>query len=1599
MRIKRFGFVLACFAGIMAGRGEAYMQKLSPEAFRTMYALAASGKTSYLTNAVNRGLNINAVNANGDTGLCIAAKRYDTTAFRTFLQAGANPSHPCTWKIKDYREFMEDAIHEKPSKASISTKYTGRSIFDDVDWGSIGWAGAGLTAATVGVIMAVSGGGGGGGSGGSVTPTDECVSQGGTRTEPGEGYKYITATVGGKICYLNVTAKTCSDYSDYPYEYCQSGCSCASQNKPSGDGTKTCYQWSGCTDECTEQGGTRTKPGEGYKYDTVIIEGAVCYKNIEAKTCADYSDYPETSCVTGCTCSNASKPTGSTITTCYHLDTCQGACEAEGGTTTKPGDGYNYDTKVYPGEGICYINITAKTCADYSPYIYGSCGGNYTCSETSAKLGDITSTCYERTGCQAAYCGTTCTTEVKTCSSSEYPYGEIEHATMGESCTPNKQSASSSFQCESGTTIYKSFECVSGWEKTADQKSCQKIDCHQGYWSESEGKCVCFFGYEGSRCTQVKAYNNLNSEYTGAEITTEADGTIVSTIDKKYADGLTYVSDGMKAGDNDTLYNGYYEVSNSTTDINHKWVIATTNLDVIGMLNESGNICPLYIEGIDGYQPSGAYTSEITVKAGLERVDYEGQEVYCPYPRSAIITASGDVMMSKCINCAESITLANILNGNNVTYGVRTNGNFTNDGHMELNLETAGPVTGVYAGGDVINGKDGVIDVRNTYNYSVGDYYNSAGINAVGVVTNYGTIRSGSLRSNSYTIIAGIKAPVVNNYGLIESVEGIWFDYGDGGIFTNFESGRIYTFKVDGGYPGKGMYGQTLINKGTIVLIDYAYGGLVTSNGGTAVNYGSIITNDDYVKEYYPDKKVIRISGIYATSSENYPLSTVMNNGIIDLIGSDESSFINGISTTASAVNNKGKIYINKDFDEGSEVKAVGIGSSGGWAKGIGTVENTGEIIVSSSKGGAVGIDTDYINQITNKKTVEAYSIDGIATGLNAYGDTLNPYDQHITTSILNTGTIKAVSQNKYATGVYLVYIKSMKNSGKIEAIGVGSVRGLSASKADFVNENKGIISSTYTLSSGEYDYSATGVYASNESVITNESGALIEVTAASGSAYGIYARNSEVTNAGTITVTGPEGKSWGIYAVNNSTVTNSGTITVNNNSCTGAGCTNDGVHIYIDGDSTLNNASLMSFSSALDTASLGGGELNMMEGGVLEAPEISGEVGVATSVVSSGFEDTYTMEDAIISDDTSGLNLKSQSVMFDASLDGQDIVMTKKSFEDVTENSSFGAFLENNYAASNNESLFERLKSQTSQAGFDDMVSSLQGDGLKRFAFEDMTTYEQLNFDMNNALFDNVKTDFTLTGNTSPLNLETRGGSNTRWMVSGKKIGDQSYGVGLAFTTINSQDSSDENSRQDEQFQMMAPFGYNTHGFEFIVSPRLGYAYGHYTRDGFNDSEYDGKVEKKIYGVTNAARYPVKVNGWTLAPQAEFNVMGYHIKGHEEDKVYALNIPSQNVTSVEAGFGLSASKEYKFADKHNLKLNAGVMAYHEFADPYELKLAMRGMDGSWRIRDDRRRDDHIAVRGGFEYALEPFDVYANIYSYIDSEYRTKADLGIRYHF
>lgn len=117
LNAKKYVFFVALGVMSIVGSAQAFYTGVSPETFNKMYYLASMGRVDVLREAVGRGLYIDAINPNGDTGLCIAIKRNNYAAYNSFRMAGANPKHACTYRIDEqYQKFLSDNRTEHSGK-------------------------------------------------------------------------------------------------------------------------------------------------------------------------------------------------------------------------------------------------------------------------------------------------------------------------------------------------------------------------------------------------------------------------------------------------------------------------------------------------------------------------------------------------------------------------------------------------------------------------------------------------------------------------------------------------------------------------------------------------------------------------------------------------------------------------------------------------------------------------------------------------------------------------------------------------------------------------------------------------------------------------------------------------------------------------------------------------------------------------------------------------------------------------------------------------------------------------------------------------------------------------------------------------------------------------------------------------------------------------------------------------------------------------------------------------------------------------------------------------------------------------------------------
>jgi len=704
--------------------------------------------------------------------------------------------------------------------------------------------------------------------------------------------------------------------------------------------------------------------------------------------------------------------------------------------------------------------------------------------------------------------------------------------------------------------------------------------------------------------------------------------------------------------------------------------------------------------------------------------------------------------------------------------------------------------------------------------------------------------------------------------------------------------------------------------------------------------------------------------------------------------GGTDSEKTYSISNTYKDVNDSTKenSFLLQSF---INVTNTGKGNAYGMHINKGTINNSGEVHVTATSGNAYAASVNggtvnnikNYNELTPSEALFATSTSGNAYGIIATGGEIN-----------NGRWISATSVSGNAYGIYFTASETSSGSS-------------SQSAANTVTNSSKITASSNTGS-------AFGIYNIGGTVINSTQHYPISVESVSGTAVGIYSNGGSVENTGRIWVYGPSDKTYGIYATNGAKVKNSGQFEfvingdelkyTSETACTGditSSCytPGGGKAIYLTGNATLLNAGSVSTSKAL---SLGSSGVSITSGGNFTAPAVSGNLSIDNEVVSAGFKNTYVLENAVNTDDATDLTLSSASPLFNASLEGSDIVLTKKDFAQVVDaHSSVGTFLNQNYALENGESFFKDLKEKTNLQSVQETVNGLTGQTvLSRFSTEDLLIDKDLNFDISDKMFHFEGSGFSFADDLSAPLLSGKA-SHTRYALSGSKNENTSFGVGMSVSDINTADKHAKNDRSLRHIQLMAPFEANKKGFKFLSTPKIGYAYGTYNREGFNQTNYEGKIKKRTASLSNELRYPVRVGAFEISPAGALNFGMYQTKLKEDAKAYSLSSKNNQTYSVETAIGAYLSTQKEFSKTNRFQFMAGALLCHEYANPYELTLSMNSMDGQFKITDDKRRSDYVVLRSKLSYDFGSASVSAGLLTYIDSEYRTRADLSFKYAF
>lgn len=875
--------------------------------------------------------------------------------------------------------------------------------------------------------------------------------------------------------------------------------------------------------------------------------------------------------------------------------------------------------------------------------------------------------------------------------------------------------------------------------------------------------------------------------------------------------------------------------------------------------------------------------------------------------------------------------------------------------------------------------------------------------------------------------VSGIKAPrnMINSEGEVYNAMAEENGAATGNITirnTGAGSGDIYGMQVEGDtFVGNAISDSSAVATGNILIENvnsnknvYGIRSVVESLNAEAMGgakaYGNITIRNEGNGDVYGIQTFQENTGNAGAAERGETVARID-------INNKGNGNVFGVTTLGSYDETKG-LYNARSGFEGDYVPT---------ANATGTINitntGTGNVYGAKSLTNVYNAYSDYNRiiagkiRISNNGSGDAYGLFGNSLIANAY-----TYSENSSRHPTATGYVNIL--NKSSGNAYGLYSNVAGNEISNESGTNGKTQ---QSVVEMANISDGL---------------AVGLYSKNGTV--NNSGDIKIHNLADGVAVGIYADGStNVTNSGTITIdrstfiddmatndtsddvpysaeTAKGGKAIGIYGASGSTITNSGTIKISDANeaygiySEGSNVVNTGT-ILIDGNNNHENAIRLNggqlfqngrliSTNSINLADMGGDVIASATTEIVTPEALSGSLKMSKNIVSEGFKQTYTTEGTIKAGDTSGLNLKSQSALFDAKLaeNGTDVKLSMKSFGDVVKDDSVAGFLQSNYAAQNNEKLFSALKSAETVASLNSSVDSLFGKEMfSRMAFEDISMLREINFDMNQNLFNQEKGYFAFGENISPSSYDNNIGSIGRYSLNGHNDGKRSFAIGMSIADIRTNSGNNDNNKFDRSFMMSAPYGYRAdNGFEFITTPKLGFTYGTYRRTGLDGMNYNGDIQKRMFALMHETRHPFNFSNMTLTPTLEFNAIGYNIKGSEDDKDYSLNIKSQNNMSIETGFGLTASKELNLTKDSKLKLNGGVSLYHEFANPYELELGMRGMSGTYKMRNDKYGDNRAVVRCGFDYQLQDsLNVTASFLSNIDKEVSTDASFEVKYRF
>ena len=619
----------------------------------------------------------------------------------------------------------------------------------------------------------------------------------------------------------------------------------------------------------------------------------------------------------------------------------------------------------------------------------------------------------------------------------------------------------------------------------------------------------------------------------------------------------------------------------------------------------------------------------------------------------------------------------NTINGSGMnSVGIYTDSNtgaVENNGLIDFSGDKA---IGIFAGGGTQNILNtGIIKLGDSSlvnDPSIGIYTNSPS----DTITHNGTIESGTKSLGIYSL-----GTLVTNNGIIKVGDVGTGIYKDTGIL-NINSGSQINI---GNYEAIGIYGVNGANvniaSGAILNIGLGSYGTIIESGSNLVNSTSISLGNNSIFTY------------------GNGAGSILNNGAINIGGTDNTAFymikggsiinnanITGTSGTGNiGIYNRG-VYSIEQLQPDNTIQLSGLVTEG-------YVENNANITLGDSNlidngfgvktGYSVGIYTEGSRAINNPGATITVGKEGV--GMYVRDSALTSY---------NYGTITG-NGNK-AVGLFADNTR-VENHGIINMTGDDVIGMAGRNGAQIYNAPSGEIWVTGKNVTGIYLSGATTTVENKGKIVITNTGDPIDDKGMGIRYTSDFEESNIIGGIGNLTGTGGYGeKGYTTKAYNlpeMPTLINSGEITID----AGGKFSYEGMRVIVKIDPSTNQA----YTSSSSTVGFGGTTIP-------DKLEIAADFSQGTSV------DRYTFKNIFRGMAGQGEYI-SQSLTWDATGQGMDIVMTRKSYEEFTNGlwyEDFGRVLNQKYGLATGDGIkiFDKIDMIQTEPDFRHSLASLAG-------------------------------------------------------------------------------------------------------------------------------------------------------------------------------------------------------------------------------------------------------------------------------------------------